>query len=130
MLSLFFLYNTQLSINFFYQFLFTIIVSNVKDGPKFPFNLLIYYIYFMKKLTLLAAVIFSLSSCVVYESHTVTGNPIGTKKGVSRVGAFSKDKDFTMATTAKKAKIEKIGSVDTKLTICVFPFYKTIVTGE
>ena len=37
----------------------------------------------MKKLTLMAAVIFSLSSCVVYESHTVTGNPIGTKVGVA-----------------------------------------------
>ncbi len=84
----------------------------------------------MKKLTLLAAVVFSLSSCVVYESHTVTGNPIGTKRGVSKVGAFSKNKDFTMATTAKKAKIDKIGSVDTKLTYFILPFYKTVVTGE
>ncbi len=84
----------------------------------------------MKKLTLMAAVIFSLSSCVVYESHTVTGNPIGTKRGVSKVGAFSKDKDFTMAGAAKKGNIDKIGSVDTKVTVFILPFYKTIVTGE
>lgn len=84
----------------------------------------------MKKLTLMAAVIFSLSSCVVYESHTVTGNPIGTKKGVAKGGAFSKDKDFTMATAAKKEKIDKIGSVDTKVTVFIVPFYKTVVSGE
>lgn len=84
----------------------------------------------MKKLTLMAAVIFSLSSCVVYETHTITGNPIGTKKGVSRVGPFSKNKDHSMVTTAKKGKIDKIGSVDTKMTVFILPVYKTVVTGE
>ena len=84
----------------------------------------------MKKLTLLAAVIFSLSSCVVYESHTVTGNPIGTKKGIAKGHIFSKNLDFTMSTAAKKGKIDKIGSVDTKVTVFLIPFYKTVVTGE
>tara|TARA_R110002049_G_scaffold216691_2_gene388151 strand:- start:196 stop:450 length:255 start_codon:yes stop_codon:yes gene_type:complete len=84
----------------------------------------------MKKLTLMAAVIFSLSSCVVYESHTVTGNPIGTKVGVAKSSVFGKDQDYTMATAAKKGKIDKIGSVETKVTVFIFPFYKTVVTGE
>ena len=33
-------------------------------------------------------------------------------------------------TAAKKGKIDKIGSVDTKVTVFIVPFYKTVVTGE
>lgn len=71
-----------------------------------------------------------LSSCVVYETHTVTGNPIGTKKGVAKASAFSSNADFTMRTAAKKANIDKIGSVDTRVKVFIIPFYKTVVTGE
>lgn len=75
-------------------------------------------------------IVFGLSSCVVYETHTVTGNPIGTKKGVAKASAFSSNADYTMRTAAKKGKINKIGSVDTRVTVFIVPFYKTVVTGE
>ncbi len=72
----------------------------------------------------------AMSSCVVYETHTVTGNPIGTKKGVVKANAFQKNANYTMQAAAKKGKINKIGSVDTRVTVFIFPFYKTVVTGE
>jgi len=87
----------------------------------------------MKKIQNLVAVLaitVGLSSCVVYETHTITGNPIGTKKGVAKASAFKPDADYTMRTAAKKAKISKIGSVDTRVTVFIVPFYKTVVTGE
>ena len=76
-----------------------------------------------------ALLTFGLSSCVIYESHTVTGNPIGTKKGVAKSKIFKKP-DVGMATAAKNGKITKIGSVDTRTTIFIIPFFKTVVTGE
>lgn len=87
----------------------------------------------MKKIqTLIAALAITvgLSSCVVYETHTVTGNPIGTKRGVVKANAFKSDADYTMRTAAKKGQISKIGSVDTRVTVFIVPFYKTVVTGE
>ena len=88
----------------------------------------------MNKLTKIAfafSLVFGLSSCVIYETHTVTGNPIGTKKGVAKAHGFQKNADYTMRTAAKKGDIQKIGSVDTKVTMFVIiPFYKTVVTGE
>lgn len=77
-----------------------------------------------------SVIAFGLSSCVVYETHTVTGNPIGTKKGVAKANAFQSDADYSMRTAAKKGKISKIGSVDTRVTLFIVPFYKTVVTGE
>jgi hypothetical protein len=87
----------------------------------------------MRKIqSLLAALVITvgLSSCVVYETHTVTGNPIGTKKGVAKASAFKPNADYTMRTAAKKGNISKIGSVDTRVTVFIVPFYKTVVTGE
>lgn len=72
----------------------------------------------------------SMTSCVVYETHTVTGNPIGTKRGVAKASAFKPNANFTMQAAAKKGKINKIGSVDTRVTVFFVPFYKTVVTGE
>ncbi len=66
-----------------------------------------------------------LSSCVVYQTHTVTGAPIGTKVGVSKGG-----NDHTLKTAMKNGGITKVGSVDEKLTMFIIPFYKTTVTGE
>ena len=79
---------------------------------------------------MISALLLGLSSCVVYESHSVTGNPIGSKKGVAKSKLFGKS-DVTMMAAAKNGKISKIGSVDTKTTIVViFPVSKTVVTGE
>lgn len=84
----------------------------------------------IQKLIAALAITVGLSSCVVYETHTVTGNPIGTKRGVAKASAFSPSADYTMRTAAKKGKINKIGSVDTRVTVFIVPFYKTVVTGE
>lgn len=84
----------------------------------------------VKNLLFLGFVAASLSSCVVYQTHTVTGNPIWTKKGVAKASALKPNAAFTMQAAAKKGKITKIGSVDTKVTVFIFPFYKTVVTGE
>ena len=83
----------------------------------------------IRTLALLAVVTFGLSSCVVYESHSVTGNPIGTKVGVAKSKAFG-NSDVSMRTAAKNGKIDKIGSVETRTTIFIIPFIKTTVTGE
>ena len=83
----------------------------------------------MKTLAVLALMTFGFSSCVVYESHTVTGNPIGTKKGVAKSKIFG-NQDISMKAAAKNGKISKIGSVDIKTTVFILPFIKTTVTGE
>ncbi|MBL4709876.1 MAG: hypothetical protein JKY48_15700 [Flavobacteriales bacterium] len=83
----------------------------------------------MKALVAVSLMVFGLSSCVVYETHSVTGNPIGTKKGVAKTKLFG-NSDVTMRTAAKNGKITKIGSVDTKTTVFILPFSKTVVTGE
>lgn len=88
----------------------------------------------MKKIKTLVAVAlmaFGLSSCVVSESYSVTGNPIGTKKGVAKSHSFSKNFDVSMKTAAKNGKIQKIGSVDTKTkAYLILIVSKTTVTGE
>ena len=85
----------------------------------------------IKTLAALALMTFGLSSCMVYESYSVTGNPIGTKKGVAKTKLFSKDLDVSMRTAAKNGKIQKIGSVDIKTKAYVFFIVtKTTVTGE
>jgi hypothetical protein len=84
----------------------------------------------LKTILIGCALAIGMSSCVVHQTHTVTGNPIGTKKGVAKANAFNPDADFTIRTAAKKGKIDKIGSVDTKVTVFIIPFYKTVVTGE
>lgn len=68
----------------------------------------------MKKIKLLissVAIGAFMSSCVIMESHVTTGNPIGTKEGVSKtklVGNF----DAGIGAAAKNGGITKIGSVD------------------
>jgi len=76
------------------------------------------------------AISLGLSSCVIYESYTVTGNPIGTKKGVVKSKTGSTKIDVSMKAAAKKGGITKIGSVDTKVTTFLTTKYITVVTGE
>jgi len=85
----------------------------------------------MKLMATVALMTFGLSSCMVYESYSVTGNPIGTKEGVAKTKLFSKDLDVSMKSAAKNGKIQKIGSVDIKTKAYVFFLItKTTVTGE
>lgn len=84
----------------------------------------------IKNLFMIGLLTIGMSSCVVYETHTVTGNPIGTKRGVAKASAFKPNAVYTMQAAAKKGKITKIGSVDTRVTVFIVPFYKTVVTGE
>lgn len=52
-----------------------------------------------------------MSSCVIMESHVTTGNPIGTKEGVSK-SKLAGNSDAGIAAAAKNGGITKIGSVD------------------
>lgn len=87
----------------------------------------------MKKIKTLAAfalMVFGLSSCTVYHQMTVTGNPMGSKKGVAKTKLF-KSVDVSMKTAAKNGKIQKIGAVETKTKLYfIFPITKTTVFGE
>ena len=81
----------------------------------------------LTKLFVIAAVSsVSLSSCVVYQSHSTTGNPVGTKKGVSE-SKIAQSFDAGIATAAKKGGITKIATVDVKQTLTKIT---VTVTGE
>jgi hypothetical protein len=58
----------------------------------------------------------SLSSCIMYRTHQITDNPIGTKKGEVK-GKNLETGETGVAAAAKKGKITKIGSVDYKITM-------------
>jgi hypothetical protein len=55
-----------------------------------------------------------LSSCVVWSSHTITGNPVGTKVGYVK-SSLTTDFDAGIGAAAKSGKISKISTVDVKL---------------
>ena len=85
----------------------------------------------IKSLLIGAILIAGISSCVVDQVHTVTGNPMGSKVGVAKGTMFMNPNfDVSMQAAAKNGGINKIGSVDIKTTIFIIPFYKTTVTGE
>lgn len=89
----------------------------------------------MKKTTLVlslaVASILMLPSCVM-QSFVATGNPVGTKTGVSKANNIrGRHKDTTLETACKNGKITKIGVVEYRVTYFLsFAFYKTTVTGE
>ncbi|MCT4582153.1 MAG: TRL-like family protein [Flavobacteriales bacterium] len=99
----------------------------------------------MRRYLYLAAAIGMLTSCSITRPYTVTNNPIGTKKGVSKTtvifggsggeqlaaGMIVTNKNFGVIEAAKKGKIEKIGCVDVKTTnFWLFQKVEVIVTGE
>ena len=85
----------------------------------------------MKKIVLGVFSIALLSSCTVSRSITVTGQPIGTKKGVAKASVFSKDADFSLSKAAKNGNIETIGAAETTSKIFLFfTTFKTTVYGE
>ena len=71
----------------------------------------------------------STSFVFVYE-HQITGNPVGSKKGIVKSNALKMNNDYSIRKAAKKAGIQKIATVDIKTSIFIVPFYKIIVTGE
>lgn len=84
----------------------------------------------MKKLFLTGLVIAGLSSCTVSHTIMVTNNPVGSKVGMVKKGAFSKDIDLSLENACKKGKITKVGTVEMKMKVFIFPSYKIVVTGE
>lgn len=72
----------------------------------------------------------SATSCVVSLEHQITGNPVGTKKGVVKSNAFKANNDYSIRKAAKKAGIDKIATIDIKTSVFIIPFYKITVTGE
>ena len=78
----------------------------------------------IKKLLLCSFLIGGLSSCVVYDNHTVTGLPIGSKIEMIKGNT-------TVQEVAKKGGISKIGSVQVRWTnYILYTKKKTTVTGE
>lgn len=84
----------------------------------------------VKQLLLAGLLVAGMSSCVVYESHQVTGNGIGTKKGVTKSKIFGST-DIGVLRAAKNGKINKIATVDisTKMYL-IFPITTVTVHGE
>jgi hypothetical protein len=71
------------------------------------------------------------SSCVVAHTATVTNNAVGSKTGVAKAGAFSKDMDISFQKAKKNGDISKVGIAEFKVTqILIFPKFTTTVTGE
>lgn len=83
----------------------------------------------MKKIVLLFAIagLFSLSSCIIYKTHHITDNPIGTKVGIAK-GRNILTGQAGVAAAAKKGGITKIGSIDWKLKLSGKSI--VVVTGE
>ena len=71
-----------------------------------------------------------MTSCVISQSYQLTGNPIGTKTGVSKSNIFGTG-DYSIKTAANKGKIDKIGAVEVTVKTYVFGFQTiTKVYGE
>ena len=88
----------------------------------------------MKKLKLLmigCALSVGLSSCIVAQSHSTTGNPVGSKIGVAENKMFSAAEDVSIHDAAKNGGINKIATVDYTITsYLIFIKRKVVVTGE
>ncbi len=82
------------------------------------------------KMFLLAGLTGTFMTSCVTTNYMVTDNPVGKKVGVAKLGLFAKDKDISLEKAAKNGGITKIGTVEIKTTIFIFPFIKTTVTGE
>ncbi len=85
----------------------------------------------MRKLKFLAFAGCSLffTSCVT-STYMVTDNPVGTKKGVAKLALIGVEKDISLEKACQNGEITKIGTVEVRTTYFIFPFVKTIVTGE
>jgi len=84
----------------------------------------------MKKLLLMGMIAGGLSSCTVSHTIMVTNNAVGSKVGMIKKSAFSKDVDLSLESACKKGKITKVGTVEMKMKFFILPSYKIVVTGE
>jgi hypothetical protein len=71
-----------------------------------------------------------LGSCTVSHTAVITNNPVGSKVGIAKAGAFQKDADFSFKAAMDQGKISKIGIAEIKMKVFIFPKYTTTVTGE
>jgi hypothetical protein len=96
------------------------------------------------KITLVAVGALLLASCSTIVPYTATNNPIGDKIGKSRTtlifgaagmgnleAGISTNKKFGVIEAAKKGNIDKVATVDLKVTnFVIFQKVEIIVTGE
>lgn len=68
----------------------------------------------IRKLLTISALGIGLSSCTVSHSLELTGNPIGTKEGVSKNSFAKDDAVFGAVEAAKNGNITTIGAVEVK----------------
>lgn len=83
----------------------------------------------LKNLIIGACMCVAFASCTAYESHLVTGNPVGKKTGVAKSKIFGSS-DISIMRAAKNGKIDKIATVDIVTKVFIFPITTVTVTGE
>ncbi len=74
-----------------------------------------------------AAALFT--SCTVSRSIQLTGEPMGTKKGVAKSSILG-NSDFSLKKAAKNGNVKTIGAVEVTTKVFVLPFITTKVYGE
>ena len=96
------------------------------------------------KLLAIAAITLVFTSCSTILPYTATNNPIGDQVGKSKTtlifgaagsnnleSGFSTNKEFGVIEAAKKGNVERIATVDVKVTnFVIFQKVEIIVTGE
>jgi hypothetical protein len=84
----------------------------------------------MKKLIFIGLIAAgSLSSCVISHNVQLTGQPIGTKTGVSKVGPFV-GKDGSVKAAAQNGGITTIGALERTTKVFIIPWTITRVYGN
>lgn len=73
-----------------------------------------------------------LSSCTIYRTGDITGQPVGTKQGVAKSVSFMNNfRDYSLVSAAKDGDITTIGSWEYSQKVFLFVIIdKTVVTGE
>ena len=84
----------------------------------------------IKQASLAVIAMVALGSCTVSHTAILTNNPVGSKVGVTKAGAFMKNPDVSYKTAMKKGNISKIGIAEMKVKVFIFPKYVLTVTGE
>ena len=84
----------------------------------------------IKSVAMVAGVALMLGSCTVSHTAVVTNNAVGSKVGVAKAGAFTKDADVSYSGAMEKGKISKVGIAEYKMKVFIFPKYTLTVTGE
>ena len=84
----------------------------------------------MKKLLLLTGIVATFSSCTIYRDYQLTGEPIGTKTGISKSKVLG-NSDYSINKAAENGDITTIGAVEiTSKIFFLFPVTTTKVYGN